>query len=112
LQNVPYFLDTPHILTQLIFNFHARRLAALKCTMALTSQQRNWCVRFGFTTTVFEVSEYFFGHPVHKPYTCISDGAVVLQFVLCGLWFNYYRLSCFGVPHLEMILDRGSTELL
>ena len=35
---------TADTLTQEIFNFLARRQRAVKCKMALTSQQRGWCV--------------------------------------------------------------------
>ena len=35
---------TADTLTQEIFNFPARRQRAVKCKMALTSQQRAWCV--------------------------------------------------------------------
>ena len=35
---------TADTLTQEIFNFPARRQRAVKCKMALTSQQRSWCV--------------------------------------------------------------------
>jgi hypothetical protein len=41
-----------------------------------------------------------------------SDGAVVLQVVCSGLWFSSFRLSCFGVPRFEMILERGSIQLM
>jgi len=37
-------------LTQEIFNFPAGRQRAVKCKMALTSQQRSWCV-LGFPKT-------------------------------------------------------------
>jgi len=35
---------TADTLTQETFNFPARRQRAVKCKMALTSQQRGWCV--------------------------------------------------------------------
>ena len=39
-----YKYGTAGTLTQEIFNFPARRQRAVKCKMALTSQQRGWCV--------------------------------------------------------------------
>jgi hypothetical protein len=39
-----YKHGTTDTLTQEIFNFPARRQRAVKCKMALTSQQRSWCV--------------------------------------------------------------------
>jgi len=39
-----YKYGTAYTVTQDIFNFPARRQRAVKCKMALTSQQRCWCV--------------------------------------------------------------------
>jgi hypothetical protein len=39
-----YKYGTADTLTQEIINFPARRQWAVKCKMALTSQQRSWCV--------------------------------------------------------------------
>ena len=47
-------------LTQEIFNFCARRQRAVKCKMALTSQQRGWCVlEFHKTNSVVTVQRAF-----------------------------------------------------
>jgi hypothetical protein len=45
-----YKYGTADTLTQEIFNFPARRQRAVKCKMALTSQQHSWCV-LDFITT-------------------------------------------------------------
>ena len=42
--NIFYKYGTSDTLTQEIFNFPAGRQRAVKCKMALTSQQRSWCV--------------------------------------------------------------------
>ena len=51
---------TADILTQEIFNFPASRQTAVKFKMALTSQQRSWCVlEFHKTNTVVTVQRAF-----------------------------------------------------
>ena len=48
------------VLTQEIFNFPARRQRAVKCKMALTSQQRSWCVlEFHKTNSAVTVQRAF-----------------------------------------------------
>ena len=49
-----------YTLTQEIFNFPARRQRAVKFKMALTSQQRGWCVlEFHKTNSVVTVQRAF-----------------------------------------------------
>ena len=51
---------TADTLTQEIFNFPARRQRAVKCKMALTSQQRGWYVlEFNKTNSVVTVQRAF-----------------------------------------------------
>jgi len=51
---------TADTLIQEIFNFPARRQRAVKCKMALTSQQRGWCVlEFHKTNSVVTVQRAF-----------------------------------------------------
>ena len=55
-----YKYGTADTLTQGIFNFTARRQRAVKCKMALTSQQRSWCVlEFHKTNSVVNVQLCF-----------------------------------------------------
>ena len=55
-----YKYGTADKLTQEIFNFPARRQRAVKCKMALTSQQRGWCVlEFHKTNSVVIVQRAF-----------------------------------------------------
>ena len=55
-----YKYGTADTLTQEIFNFPARRQRAVKCKMALTSQQRSWCVlEFHKTNGVVTVQRAF-----------------------------------------------------
>ena len=49
-----YRYGTADTLTQEIFNFPARRQRSVKCKMALTSQQRSWCVLEFHTTNSVE----------------------------------------------------------
>jgi len=55
-----YKYGTADTLTQEIFNFPARCQRAVKCKMALTSQQRSWCVvEFHKTNSVVTVHRAF-----------------------------------------------------
>ena len=55
-----YKYETADTLNQEIFNFPARRQRAVKCKMALTSQQRSWCVlEFHKTNRVVSVQRAF-----------------------------------------------------
>ena len=55
-----YKYGTADTLTQEIFNFPACRQRAVKCKMALTSQQRSWCVlEFHKTNSVVIVQRAF-----------------------------------------------------
>ena len=55
-----YKYGTADTLTQEIFNFPARRQKAVKCKMALNSQQRSWCVlEFHKTNSVVIVQRAF-----------------------------------------------------
>jgi len=55
-----YKYGTADTLIQEIFNFPARRQRAVKCKMALTSQQRGWCVlKFNKPNSVVSVQRAF-----------------------------------------------------
>ena len=122
--NIFYKYRTADTLTQEIFNFSARRQRAVKCKMALTSQQRGWCVlEFHKTNSVVTVQRAFtctfnVDPPTkksilkwHRP--TVGLGAAVISVtpdMLQGVWSElHYRIDVCRVTRGGTLSVRDTT---